>query len=294
MVTLQQLKYFCELARTQQLTKTAEALSISQSTLSNTIISLEKQLGVQLFDRVGRSIQLNDLGREYYSYANEALVCLQNAQGAVENFKSGAQAKVTLALENASIWTTFVHDFCHRYKDYSISQVDCSCDSFRPALFNQETDFAIAGVGDFPMDGLNYEILREDDLYLCVPQNHPLAGEKSVHLAQLRNESVIRLPKSTGFRRFCDNLLKTAGVKYQSSIECDSVMRGRLVEAGFGIAITTKSGFRQHLLGDNVLYIPISDDYSRRVIALFWNPRRRLSRAAEDMKKFFVDYMHNA
>ena len=292
MVTLQQLKYFCELARTEQLTKTAEALFVSQSTLSNTIINMEHQLGVQLFDRVGRSISLNALGREYYHYANEALTALQNAQAIVDEFKGNAQTRVSLALENASVWTSFVRDFHRQYSDYTINQVDCPNDNFRTKLLDREVDFAIAGIGDFSTDGLGCEILREESLYLCVPKNHPLAGEKAVHLAQLRNESLISLPKSTGFRRFCDNMLKKAGVKYQTSIECANVMRGQLVEAGFGVAITTQESYRQRVLGDNVVYIPIADDNTTRTIAIFWNARRHLSRAAEDLKKFFVDYIH--
>ena len=66
MVTLQQLRYFRELAATGHLTQTAERLYITQTTLSNTIINLEKQLGVKLFDRVGRTLQLNEAGRLYF------------------------------------------------------------------------------------------------------------------------------------------------------------------------------------------------------------------------------------
>ena len=70
MITLQQLRYFKELAKTQHLTQTAERLYITQTTLSNTIINLEKQLGVKLFDRVGRNLQLNAVGQLYLKYVS--------------------------------------------------------------------------------------------------------------------------------------------------------------------------------------------------------------------------------
>ena len=78
-ITLQQLKYFRELAATEHLTRTAEKLYITQTTLSNTIKNLENQLDIKLFDRVGRTIQLNAAGKIYLAYVNEALSPVSDA-----------------------------------------------------------------------------------------------------------------------------------------------------------------------------------------------------------------------
>ena len=78
MITLLQLQYFQSLAKEQHLTKTAEKLFISQTTLSATIIKLEKELGTQLFDRKGGSIRLNEQGEKYLQYVNGALLMLSD------------------------------------------------------------------------------------------------------------------------------------------------------------------------------------------------------------------------
>lgn len=66
MIELRHLLYFKRVAETEHLTKAANDLFISQSHLSHVIIELEENLGVQLFDRIGRGIKLNPCGREFY------------------------------------------------------------------------------------------------------------------------------------------------------------------------------------------------------------------------------------
>ena len=66
MITLQQLHYFRELADSGHLTRTAQKLYITQAALSNTIANLERQLGIKLFERVGRGLRLSRAGELYY------------------------------------------------------------------------------------------------------------------------------------------------------------------------------------------------------------------------------------
>ena len=77
---LLQLRYFNLLAENQHLTRTAEHLKISSPSLSATIKRLENELGVQLFDRKGRNIILNNYGEILLSYVKEIFLLLENAQ----------------------------------------------------------------------------------------------------------------------------------------------------------------------------------------------------------------------
>ena len=80
---LLQLRYFKLTAESQQITRTASKLNISQSSLSKTIKSLETELGVPLFRREGRSIRLNENGQEFLKYVNQALEALESGQKAL-------------------------------------------------------------------------------------------------------------------------------------------------------------------------------------------------------------------
>ena len=289
MVTLQQLRYFRELAATGHLTQTAQRLYITQTTLSNTIINLEKQLGVKLFDRVGRTMQLNEAGRLYLMYVNEALIALDNGENALGEYKDEYQQSVSVAMPISSVWSNLIHGFHKAYHHYSLRQITCEQSQFRSMLTDQKIDFVIAGVDDVPMSGLEHYIIRVEELFVCVPLNHPLASKSGVYLQEVRDEPFINLPSNNSFRIFCDELFKKAGIRYKAELECDYSLRGKLVAAGFGVAITTNSSRQQNTLGEDVVYIPLLDDFAKRPIAIIWNPRHYLSKAALDFRDYVME-----
>lgn len=286
---MQQLRYFKELAKTQHLTQTAERLYITQTTLSNTIINLEKQLGVKLFDRVGRNLQLNEVGKLYLQYVNEALMVLDNGLIAVNDYKESVQQAVSVAMTNSNVWSDLIRGFHTRYHAYSIRQVGCDKAQFRNKLMDQEIDFVIAGESDFSLAGLQHNVIRVEQIYLCVPTGHRLAESEGIYLREARDESFINLPESNSFRGFCDELFKKAGFAHNAALECDYVMREKLVAAGFGVAITTNASRRQNMHEAGITYIPVLDEFAKRPIAIIWNPKHYLSRAAVDFRDFVME-----
>lgn len=288
MITLQQLRYFRELANNQHLTQTAERLYITQTTLSNTIKNLEKQLGVKLFDRVGRNLQLSAAGQRYLGYVNEALSALDNGSRALGEYKLEYQQSVSVATPTSSVWADLIQGFHTKYHSYSLRQVACDQSQFRQMLTDQQIDFVIAGTDDLSLSGLMHNIIRVEELYLCVAKDHPFAKMNSISLVETKNETFINLPKGNSFRSFCDNLFKKAGITCKGELECDVTLRGRLVAAGFGLAITTNSSRKQNALGDGIVYIPITDSFAKRPLAIIWNPRHYLSKAALDFKDYVM------
>ena len=121
MITLQQLQYFRELAANGHLTRTAEQLFISQTTLSGTIIKLEKQLGINLFDRVGRTLSLNETGQGYLVYVEQALTALENGQAFIADRREQGAHKVSLSIINSAVWSPLIQNFQTRFpKDTNI------------------------------------------------------------------------------------------------------------------------------------------------------------------------------
>ncbi len=286
MVTLQQLRYFKELSESGHLTRTAEKLFITKTTLSNTIKNLERQLGVRLFDHVGRSLQLSEAGKIYLPYVQDALSALDNGQTAINDYRGTGEQTVSVAFATSMAWGELIRGFRAQYSDYTIHQVDCGKDAFRSMLLDQEIDFVITGVGDISFSGLMYREIREARIYLCVSRNHPFASRESISLAEAKDEPFINLPESSAFRSFCDEMFRKAGLEYRAALECDFTLRGKLVEAGFGVALTTGVSRAVRLLGDKIAYIPISDEVARRTFAIIWHQRHYLSRAARD----FLEY----
>ena len=289
MITLQQLIYFRELAKTEHLTQTAESLCIAQTTLSTTIINLEKQLHIQLFDRVGRNMRLSAAGKLYLSYVNTALNALENGEKAMNDYAGKVQKPVTVAMTSSNIWQNLIKGFMKEYPGYSIRQAECSRDSFRTLLLDEQVDFVFAGTSDFPAKGLEHTVIYRDDVYLSVPKNHRLAGRKEIRLKEAEGETFIDLPKSSSFRYFCDRMFEQAGIEHHAEMECDYMIRGQLVEAGFGVALITNLSYWKNVMSNDCTYVLITDPFAVRELSLFWNPHNYLTGPARDFRNYVLE-----
>lgn len=289
MISLLQLEYFRKLCATQHITHTAKQLYISQTALSSMIIGLEQELGVKLFDRLGRSIRLNASGKIYLKYVNDAFAALENGRNALHDLQDTEQKEVSLAVGSSLVWLPMLYEFHRRYPDCSIRQTNCTLARLRELLENREVDFVIAGLDDLPHKDLCYTEIREDRTYFCVSKQHHLANRASVSMRDLRDELFINLPVGTPWRAFCDKIFSQAGFPCKTVLECDYSLRAPLIESNFGAALTSSSAYNINLLKPNC-YILVSDDYTRRPMALFWNPNKYLSRAALQFKEFCPSY----
>lgn len=291
MITLQQLTYFRELAKTCHLTQTAEKLYITQATLSNTMANLEKQLGVKLFERAGRGLRLSRAGELYCGYVLQALDLLEAGQSEIEGLLREQESWVSVAVNNSVAWAESIRDFMEMHKTCSVRQINCiDAERTRTMLVNMEVDYAIAGTTDFSLTSLEYELLREEPLGICLPAEHPLAERAQVALCELCGEKFINLPGEHPFQRYCDRLLDEAGVQRKVVLESDYRMNTRLIEGGAGIALTTFSAYRNSAsaLGGRTVCVPVAAP--SRTIALVWNPRRRLSREARTFREYLLQW----
>ena len=289
MITLLQLDYFRKLAATEHITQTAKELYISQTALSSMIIGLEKELGVQLFDRSKRSVRLNQAGRIYLQYVNDIFAALENGRTALHELTETAEHQVSLTVGSPQVWLHMIRDFRKQCPEYSIKQHSCTLEGLTDALRSMKTDFVIAGLGEVPDPSFEHVVLKTDGVYLCVPKSHPLSQREQVWLRELENEPYIDLPVGAPWRAYCAQLFEQAGVKVNRVLECDASIRSALIDAEFGVALTSSSAYEVDMLKPNC-YVPIADEFSHREMALFWNPKKYMSKAALSFRDFCADY----
>ena len=293
MITLTQLDYFRRLAASEHITATAKELFISQTALSSMIISLEKELGVQLFDRSRRSIRLNAAGRTYLSYVNQVFTALENGRAAIKDLEETREQQISIAAGSSLVWAPMLHAFRSRYPEIVLKQSNLSVDNLNLALEEMTVDYVIAGEYDISVPKLNSCYIKSDAVYFCAPDTHPLAGRDSVYLEEIKDENFINLPAGAPWRNHCNRLFERAGLSIHSGLECDYTMRGPLIASGFGVALTSSSARSVDLLKPN-RYIRVADPNTVRSMRLFWNPDRYLSRTALIFKEFCIDFYKDA
>lgn len=289
MITLLQLEYFRKLAATEHITQTAKELYISQTALSSMIIGLEKELGVQLFERSKRSIRLNEAGRTYLKYVDQIFTAMDNGRAALRDMTESREKEVSIAVGSSLVWAPFFHQFHKHFKGYALQQYNWTVNELSTALQSMRVDFVIAGDGDISTNGLASAWIKDDDIYLCVPKTHRFYERESVYMDEIRDEKFISLPKGAPWRVYCDTLFEQAGIKVRPVVECDYTMRAPLIESEFGVALTSGSAYDVDLLKPNH-YVRIADSYAKRKMFLYWNPDRYMSKAAQDFKEFCLQY----
>jgi DNA-binding transcriptional LysR family regulator len=292
-VELLQLRYFRALAEREHLTKTAQDLLVSAPTLSATITRLEKELGIVLFDRVGRNIHLNENGRILLRYVNEIFNSLQNAQTELKDANNQSDNRITLATTAESLWTEGIHAFLKENPTISVSHSGIKLDKLAHPSLCTQYDFIITALRDLSPYEWNHEILIHDDQPVLVfNRNHPFCSRESIDLIEAKDEHFVVLSRGYSSRRWFDELCAAAGFNPHIVIECDYLLRSEMIASGYGLALSSVLGMKANILG-GFCYVKVDKPVVPRIQAIHWNKNRRLSQAGVIFKDFMLEYFRN-
>ncbi len=184
---LNQLRYLQTVAKYGQMTKAAEELHISQSSLSKTIATLEKDLGVQLFDRLGNRIVLNSVGRVFLSRIDRLLLGLDDA---VREANASDLGDIHFAVNTSGLCTNFIDRFLRENPRVRLRQSLMDPEQMAAALERGELDCAVCST-DLSSEHIRWTGLVEDELLLLISKQHPLADQDAIPLAACAQESFI-------------------------------------------------------------------------------------------------------
>jgi DNA-binding transcriptional LysR family regulator len=286
----QQLEYFQTVAREQHFTRAAKKLAISQPALSRSIARLEDELGVPLFERSGRSIRLNRYGEMFLEQVDAALGLINEGVQKLRDMVDPERGTVSLAFLH-TLGTHLVPDLLgsfrkkHPHIQFQLFQ-DASSDLFE-RLKAGELDLCLSS-GPVKMSGVVWEELFRDELYVIVPEHHPLADRDEINLWEIADEPFISLKKGYGLRALTDRLCRQAGFTPNITFEGEEVTTvAGLVSAGLGVALIPETG------GEDMRQIRrlhVRSPHCQRVIGIAWVEGRYLSPAAKLFRQFVLDH----
>ena len=181
------LYYFKTVAEQENITKAAELLYISQPALSKAIAKLEKSLDVTLFERRKGRISLSAMGRVYYEYVSSAFQVLESGEKKLEEMKETSGEMVSIASPVAGVLQELIYNFLLSGDLIQINQYLYEEHILESELLSGKLDFAVT-----PITIENSEIeqikLMDEDIFIVVSQDHPLAKEKYVRLYDLKDD----------------------------------------------------------------------------------------------------------
>lgn len=280
---LMQLRYFCEVAESQHMTRSAEKLHIAQPALSQSIHRLEAELGVKLFVLRGRNIVLTPYGR----YLQQKLVpLLETLEQIPEDLSKMAHTDRTTIHMNVMAASALITEAVIEYqKSHHIH--------FELVQSSEDTlcDITLSTRLPSAKEGRENEYIFTEPILLAVPDNDRFRGREEVSLAEVREEEFVCLAGTKNFRTICDKYCSKVGFVPKVVFESDSPATVQnLVAAGCGVGfwpLYTWGKFTTH----SARLLSISDPDCKRDLVLSLNTIKQDNTEVEQFFAFLVEYM---
>lgn len=223
---LQQIRYLTAVVEYENFTRAAEALRVSQPTLSQQIKQLEKQLNVQLLDRSGRTVRLTDAGENFLVYARRALQELDAGTRAVHDVQDLSRGSLRLAVTptfTAYLIGPLIERFNVRHPGITLSVQEMTQDRIEAALAADALDLGIA-FAPAHSSGIEAKALFVETLGLVVGSHHRRAGTAApMALHEVEQERLVLLSSDFATRRHLDAYFRDHGIAPRIVIEADSI-----------------------------------------------------------------------
>ncbi len=284
---VQELRWFVAAVQTPNLTRLSETLHISQPALSRSLQRLEQVVGLELFDRIGRSVAPNEFGHALAVSVSRALDELDTGLEDVREAGNPERGEIRLAFLH-TLGTWLVPELIGAYRTdhpnvrFRLSQN--SAQIMLGELLAGRHDLLLTGPRpDDPLIGWR-ELLTEP-IRLAVPPDHRLAARRRVRLSEVADDPFVTVSQETGLRAVVDELCERAGFVPRVAFEGQDVetLRG-LVSAGLGVALLPA---RPGAPATPPL-LSVSDAGAERSIGLAWHRERYRSPAAVAFADFVV------
>lgn len=243
---LRRLEAFATVAELASFSRAAEVLSVTQSTVSEHVRALERDLGVQLIDRLGRGAAPTPVGELLLGYARRMLGLAREARQAIDRFQGRLAGELTLGgstIPGEYVLPALLGQFRAKFPDVSVRLLIGS--SRQVAEWVDEGRVEVGVTGARPaLRSLEARALMDDELVLVVPADHPWAGQPAVTLAALREAPLLVRERGSGSREALERALDAAGTglgafRIVGEVGSTQAIK-QAVRAGVGLALISR------------------------------------------------------
>ncbi len=290
---IRRLEIFAKVAELGSFSRAAEALFLTQPTISEHVRALEDELGVQLLDRLGRGATPTRAGQLLLGYARRLLALSREAHQALEHFQGRMSGELVIGgstIPGEYVLPALVGQFKAKYPDISISLLIGSTRQVTEWL--EEGRVEVGVVGARPASrALDAKELMPDELVVVVPPTHSwAAARRAATLADLQQEPMIVRERGSGSREAIEHALHEAGISL-ASLRIVGEMGStqaikQAVRAGVGIALISKRAVEDECRAGLLACVKIKDLRVARAFHLVAHRDRTRSPLAQAFLEF--------
>ena len=285
--TLRQLQYFIAVAENGTVSGAAQNLSISQSSVTEAIKELEQDLGVSLFERHARGLNITHKGQQFLRHATRILADVGDARRTFSDereIKGGRLALGVTSLVAGYVLSDVLARYRRAFPGVEVTAIEDNGDYLEHLLIGGELDVAVMVISNLrDRMALQAEILEVSPYRLWLPLGHPLSAQQSISLSDVTSEPLIMLTVDE-IEEATVKLLSALGQKPQIAFRTRSVEAVRsLVATGAGVSLLPDLVYRPWSLeGDRIEYRDVSGTLPVVQVGIVWRKGTQLSRAVRD------------
>lgn len=292
---IRRLEIFAKVAELGSFSRAAEALFLTQPTISEHVRALEDELGVQLLDRLGRGATPTRAGQLLLGYAHRMLALSREAHQALERFQGRMSGELIVGgstIPGEYVLPALIGQFKAKYPDILISLLIGSTRQVSDWL--EEGRVEVGVVGARPASrALESKELMADELVVVVPATHAWATRRMATLTDLQKEPMIVRERGSGSREALEHALHEAGLslaRLRVVGEMGSTQAVKqAVRAGIGIALVSKRAVEDECRAGLLACVKVKD---LRVARAFYLATHR-DRSRSPLAQAFVDFVES-
>lgn len=273
--SLRQLEIFVAISKTEIVSRAAEALSLSQSATSTALSELERQFDLQLFDRVGKSLRINETGRQLLPRAVELLDRAHEIEALLQGHAGFGYMKIGATLTVGNYLTTLlVARFLQEHPESRIQLQVHNTSTIVQQIVNHELDLGLIE-GDTHHPDIEVQPWIADELVVFSAPDHPLAKAKSISMEQLLQEQWILREKGSGTRETFDRALHNNHSKLNIRLELEHTEAiKRAVESGLGIGCISRLALKDAFSRGSLVPLATPDLNLGRYFYFVWHKQK--------------------
>lgn len=253
------LTYILAIARKKNMTKAAEELFVSQSSLSQYLSKLEGELGTPLFYRSKGSLSLTPAGQLYVSAAQEVLNIKDRLYRSIQNIDN--RGRITIGVTSQfglKMLTELIPPFKQLYPDVTIEISETNVPALTRMILAENIDCGIMALNTIaPFNPNQVDVLRQEEVYWAIPKTHPYYRQnpdQPITIEELTEnfseDNILLSKKGSTLRVLTDQVIEGARIMLSTVCETNSIIAARsMVAMGIGVALIGEScsSDREHI-----------------------------------------------
>ena len=290
---LRHLRTIAAVARHHSLTKAGDELFLTQSAVSQQIRRLEEELGVEVFRRTSRSVELTAEGRVILGYAQRVIAEVDGLHSELEEISGLLSGQLRIG----GVYPTGPYDLFGMLADFraahpgvAIHMVENTQDDVLASLRTDELDCAFTAIDpDALSDEYAATLLWKEEIVVALPPGHPLAAGSCVTFEQLAAEDLIAYRENSALRRRLERTMAERDLEPRNAFICTEMTAVRaLASKGLGVAVLPRSVAEEP--GPPIELRPIGPERLTWPVALVWRAARHQSPAGKAFLKVALSY----